>query len=148
MSTIKNNPNFKLYYSDTDSFAIDRPLPSFLVGEALGQLKLENVVERAVFLAPKVYGLITEDNREIIKIKGITNEIMPNIHISDLEKLLILDSTQEFIQEKMYKKVIEGEITIQEVAYTLKATSNKREAVYVNTIFNGTKPYNYDEINK
>lgn len=34
MSILKNNPLFKLYYSDTDSVAIDRPLPSFMVGSA------------------------------------------------------------------------------------------------------------------
>jgi hypothetical protein len=27
MSNFKNNPNFKLYYSDTDSIVIDKPLP-------------------------------------------------------------------------------------------------------------------------
>src|SRR6202034_593024 len=70
MSTLKNNPNFKLYYSDTDSAAIDRPLPSYMVGEALGQFKLEYVVKRAVFLAPKVYALITDSGEEIVKIKG------------------------------------------------------------------------------
>jgi len=147
MTYFKNNPLYKIYYSDTDSAAINKPLPSFMVGSALGQFKLEHVVKRAVFLAPKVYGLVTVDGKEIVKIKGITNEVMPNIHIGDLERLLILDSTKEIIQEKMYKKVIEGEISIQEIAYTLKTTSNKREAIYVNGVFNATKPYYYDEIN-
>jgi hypothetical protein len=148
MSTIKNNPLFKLYYSDTDSAAIDRPLPSFMVGEALGQFKLEYIVKRAVFLAPKVYGLLTDDGKEIVKIKGITNEINPNIHIGDLDRLLILDSKQEFIQEKWYKKVFVGEITPQQVAYTLKVTSNKRESVYVDDIFNSTKPFYYGDLIK
>ena len=146
MSTIKNNPNFNLYYSDTDSAVVDRPLPSYMVGGALGQFKLEYVVKRAVFLAPKVYGLKAEDGSEIIKIKGVSNDILPNIHIEDLENLLIQDSKREFIQEKMYKKIVEGEITIQDIAYTLKVTSNKREAIYVDGIFNSTKPYYYDEI--
>jgi hypothetical protein len=46
--------------------------------------------------------------------------------------------------EKWYKKVIEGEISPVDTAYTLKVTSNKREPVYVNGIFNATKPYNYN----
>lgn len=35
---------------------------------------------------------------------------MPNIHIGDLERLLIFDSHQEFMQTKFKKQVIQGEI--------------------------------------
>ena len=72
MSYFKNNPNFNLYYSDTDSSIIDKPLPESMVGNKLGQVKLEHVIDRAVFLAPKVYGLVTMDGQEIIKVKGLT----------------------------------------------------------------------------
>ena len=92
MSYFKNNPNFNLYYSDTDSAVIDKELPSFMVGGALGQFKLEYVVKRVVFLAPKVYGLITDNGEEIIKIKGMTHDVISNLHIGDLEQLLVLDS--------------------------------------------------------
>jgi len=147
MSTLKNNPNFNLYYTDTDSAVTDQPLPSFLVGDNLGQFKLEHILSKAVFLAPKVYGLITENGTEIIKVKGIINEILKDIHIKDLESLLFMDSSKEFTQSKWIKKVIEGNITVNEVAYTLKVTSNKRNPVYINNIFSNTKPYNYNEIN-
>jgi len=43
-------------------------------------------------------------------------------------------------------KVILGDITVSEVAYTLKVTSNKRKAIYIDNIFNNTEPFNYDEI--
>jgi hypothetical protein len=59
MSTFKNNPKYRLYYSDTDSGIFDTELPIELVGSALGQVKLEHVISKAVFLAPKVYALIT-----------------------------------------------------------------------------------------
>ena len=141
MSYFKNNPNFKLYYSDTDSAVVDKELPSFMVGPELGQFKLEYVVKRAVFLAPKVYGLITDNGEEIIKIKGMTHDVISNLHIGDLEQLLILDSKKEISQSKWYKNVNEGDITINKIAYTLQITSNKREAVYVDGIFSGTKPF-------
>jgi hypothetical protein len=51
MSAFKNNPLYRLYYSDTDSIIIDRLLNPKLVGKALGQLKLEHIIDRAVFLA-------------------------------------------------------------------------------------------------
>ena len=146
MSVLKNNPDFNLYYSDTDSVVVDKQLPEFMVGKELGQLKLEHVIERAVFLAPKVYGLVDVDGSEVIKVKGITKEMLADIHINDLEQLLIKDSSREFTQTKWYKKVIEGEISVSDVAYTLKVTSNKRDSVYINNIYSNTKPFNYNEI--
>jgi hypothetical protein len=71
MSIFKNNPDFNLYYSDTDSGITDAPLPDNLIGTGLGKFKLEHTINRAVFLAPKVYGLVDVDGKEIIKVKGI-----------------------------------------------------------------------------
>ena len=106
MSFLKNNPKFNLYY--TDSAIIDKPLPDFMVGGELGQFKLEHMIDRAVFLAPKVYGLVTVEGEEVIKVKGVTKEQLSDIHIQDLENLLIKDSSREFNQSKWFKKVIEG----------------------------------------
>jgi hypothetical protein len=105
MSLLKNNPLFNIFYSDTDSIVTDKPLPSFMVGKELGQFKLEYIIKRAVFLAPKVYGLITTNNDEIIKVKGVVKEQLNDIHIHDLEQLLFMDSSKVFTQEKWFKKV-------------------------------------------
>jgi hypothetical protein len=109
MSAFKNRSNFNLYYSDTDSIVIDQPLDDSIVGKELGQLKLEHTISRAIFLAPKVYGLITEGGEEVIKVKGLSPS---DIHIGDLEQLLVNDSSKVFTQDKWYKKVIEGQITV------------------------------------
>jgi len=53
MSHFKNKDDYKLYYTDTDSIYIDKPLDSKFIGSELGQLKLENVFNEATFLAPK-----------------------------------------------------------------------------------------------
>jgi hypothetical protein len=87
MSTIKNRFEFNLFYSDTDSFVTNKPLPSFMVGNKLGQFKLEYTIERAVFLAPKVYAFITSSGEEIIKVKGIKQDALSGLHIEDLENL-------------------------------------------------------------
>ena len=60
--------------------------------------------------------------------------------------MLYQDSSREFTQEKWFRKTIEGTISISDVAYTLKVTSNKREAIYIDGIFEATKPYYYDQI--
>ncbi len=50
MSQFKNNPDFNLYYSDTDSAYIDKPLPDHLVhSKDLGKMKLENTLAKAIF---------------------------------------------------------------------------------------------------
>jgi hypothetical protein len=86
-------------------------------------------------------------DKEIIKFKGINKDVLP--HIQDLEDLLYINTSKELNQEKWFKKVIEGNITVSEVAYTLKVTSNKRQAVYLDNIFNSTvlkHPFYYDKI--
>ena len=146
MSYFKNNPNFKLYNSDTDNIVINKPLPNDLIGEGLGLMKLEHVITKAVFLAPKVYGLLEENGNEIIKAKGLKKSTIKSIKVSDLEKLLIKDSSIIFNQEKGYKDLYESNIKVLNSIYTLKATSNKRLPIYKNGKFDSTKPYNYDEI--
>jgi hypothetical protein len=64
------NNNIKILYSDTDSIFTDKPLPDNLIGQGIGQWKLEGFYKKAVFLAPKVYGLIDIlTGKEVIKIK-------------------------------------------------------------------------------
>jgi hypothetical protein len=124
MSQFKNDPNFKLYYSDTDSIVTNKPLPDNLVGSALGKVKLEHVITKAVFLAPKVYALITEDGKEIMKVKGLKHDIN-KLTFNDLEALLIQDTSRELTQDKWFKSILAGDITTNDNIYTLKNTSNK-----------------------
>jgi hypothetical protein len=146
MSQFKNNPKFHLYYSDTDSIVIDSPLPDSMIGSALGLMKLEHIIDKAVFLAPKVYALITDSGQEIVKVKGLKHDAISKLHFSDLETLLIQDSTREFTQEKWFKSITKGTINTSDVIYTLKATSNKRQAVYIDGIYENTTPYFYNQI--
>jgi hypothetical protein len=139
MSVFRNNPDYNLYYSDTDSIVIDKPLHEAMVGSLLGQVKLEHVVERAVFLAPKVYGLVTVDGQEVIKVKGLTSEAASQLNVNSLFSLLAEDSSKSFMQEKWHKKLLDGGISVSEVAYTLKGNSNKRRAIYVEGYY--TEPY-------
>lgn len=146
MSIFKNIPDVKIYYSDTDSIVTNVPLPDWMVGTELGQVKLEHVIKKAVFLAPKVYALITEDNKEIIKVKGLRHDVISKLRFSDFEALLIKDFSREFIQEKWFTSITKSEISISDVIYTLKTTSNKRELIYENGVFNNTLAYNYEDI--
>jgi hypothetical protein len=131
MSNVKNQEEFDLYYTDTDSIVINKPLPSEMVGSSLGQFKLEHEITKAVFLAPKVYGFETSDGQEIVKIKGVAKEHVAKFGVSDLNGLLILESSKLIQQKKWYKDTFQGTIEVADVAYQLKATSNKRQARYM-----------------
>jgi DNA polymerase elongation subunit (family B) len=99
MSQFKNNPNFILYYSDTDSIYINKPLPSeFISSTELGKLKLENVLTDAIFLAPKLYYLETKDGEVIYKVKGLKHIV--ELTKIDFENLLFKQSILEKFQDK------------------------------------------------
>lgn len=50
MSKFKNNPEYRLFYTDTDSAYTNKPLPDHLVSDTeLVKLKLEFVAKKAIF---------------------------------------------------------------------------------------------------
>lgn len=75
MSQFKNSPDFNLFYSDTDSIVIDKPLPQNKVGKEIGLMKLENQLKEGTFIAPKVYGGVLTDGTEFTKIKGFKDNL-------------------------------------------------------------------------
>jgi hypothetical protein len=135
MSQFKNNPNLpNLYYSDTDSTYFDGPLPDNMVSQTeIGKMKLEGIFDRAVFLAPKIYGCFAENKDEsIIKIKGLTKDAIKNNHITldSLELLLDRDYKLTFNQKKWFRSLASADINILDQIYTLQITSSKREIIF------------------
>jgi hypothetical protein len=99
MSQFKNNPKINLYYTDTDSVYTDSDIEESLVNaKVLGKLKLENTCDKAIFLTPKVYCLITEEGDTIYKVKGLSHNI--KLTYEDFQKLLIKNSLIEKTQTK------------------------------------------------
>jgi uncharacterized protein YbcV (DUF1398 family) len=127
-----------LLYTDTDSIYSLIELSKDLIGDSIGQMKLECIATKAVFIAPKVYGLILEDGTEIIKIKGSKKN--HGVTVAYLESLLTKDATIELNQEKWFRNITESLINIRSTLYTLKVTENKRQLVYLDDIFVDTKP--------
>ena len=147
MSQFKNNLNYNLYYTDTDSIYIDKPLDDSLVNnKLLGKLKLENIINKGIFLAPKVYYLETVDGKVIYKVKGLSHNI--NLTQNDFTNLLYKDTFVQKYQNKWRKHIEEGNISVINQLYTLKVTDNKRKLIFKNDMLIGTNPYtiNNDEI--
>lgn len=76
MHKLKTQYKDSLYYSDTDSIIVDKPISDDLISKTeLGLLKLEYKIKRGIFIAPKLYYIESEDN-EIIKSKGINSKLL------------------------------------------------------------------------
>jgi hypothetical protein len=98
MSQFKNNPNIRLFYTDTDSIYIDSELDESVIdSKTLGKLKLENISEEAVFLGPKIYCLQTEKSL-ITKVKGLKDT--STLDIKDFKDLLTRDHKIELHHDK------------------------------------------------
>jgi hypothetical protein len=61
-------------------------------------MKLESVLTDAIFLAPKLYCLLTEDGKLIHKVKGFSHEI--KLSLNDFKNLLFKQSFLEKVQIK------------------------------------------------
>lgn len=141
MTQFLANTDLNIYYMDTDSIYIDSSLPDIYIGKELGKMKLEYIFNEAIFIAPKVYGAIfsTEKGDEVVtKIKGFKNEVS----YKDLKSLLIKNNKLTLNQDKWFKNIKDGNITIKNSIYTLVATESKRQFIIdKNNQLINTKPY-------
>jgi hypothetical protein len=70
MNKFLQDKSYNVYYSDTDSIITDKPIDNKHIGKELGQIKLEYKISKGVFIAPKVYSIITDQGKEVTKVKG------------------------------------------------------------------------------
>lgn len=135
MSQFKNNPDYILYYTDTDSGYFNKPLPDYLVdSKRLGALKLEHVLNKFVALGPKVYGGVDISGNEFTKTKGLKSKIS----VSQLETLLQENISLDIPQEKWFNNLVDSNIAIKNSSYNLRPTNYKRELIYENGTLVGT----------
>jgi len=60
---------------DTDSLVINGDLPSDLIGDEIGQFKLEHEIEFGIFIDPKVYFLKLSNGKCVSKTKGLGDKL-------------------------------------------------------------------------
>lgn len=97
------------------------------------------IFKEAIFLGPKIYAGITDDNKYICKIKGYKNP--KDISFGDLKFLLNKDNKLNLSDEKWFKLLIDSNIIIKNQLYTLIATDNKRDFIYKDNKLIETKAY-------
>ena len=116
------NKGYTLYYTDTDSIVINKPLDDSLIGSKIGQFKLEHKIKRGYFISSKLYCLVTNDNL-IIKAKGADSNTLTE---SDFKKFLNMENVKV---NKTQSKIIysEGSVDInsKEVTFNGNAYKNR-----------------------
>jgi hypothetical protein len=80
---MQKNPE-SIYYTDTDSVFTTKELPT---GKNLGELKLENTHDSAVFLLPKTYIAINPRGKKIA-MKGFDKKKVDNFDLDDFKNAL------------------------------------------------------------
>lgn len=121
---------------------MEKALDESKVGNHLGQMVLEKEYKEFVALAPKVYGGVLTNGKEITKVKGFKN----SISFYNLKSLLEENKSLELNQTKWFRFIDKGSISIKDQIYTLVPTANKRTLIYKNGILISTKAfllYNY-----
>jgi hypothetical protein len=150
MSKYKNNPNYNLHYTDTDSLYISFKSEidkltfenSFVDPLKLGYLKIENPkingeykpYERFYFLGPKFYvGIFNNeiDFSSKTKIRGLQKSYRSMIDEEKIKSLLKYSRKPIKIETmKWYKDLSESNIIIETRPYNLDISINKRSLVY------------------
>lgn len=144
----------KIYYSDTDSIVTDLTLDILKeklhnkIGNKLGQLKLEHLLEEAYFISNKTYILLTKDGKEIIKAKGISAE---SLSLSDFKTMYL--KSQPIKGEKLssntnYNK---GSVLLQTKKITIDWDSFKKREKIFDSKFNlwvDTRPLYIDTLSR
>ena len=128
----------KLFYSDTDSIVTNIPLDDRLIGNALGQYKLEYTIQKAYLISSKTYCLILKCGTPIIKAKGVNNHKLDEIDFISLYK----GKNVETVRSESLRDFSQGFVNISIVIpIVLRGDSySKRTKIFVDGLWVDTKP--------
>jgi hypothetical protein len=136
-----------VYYMDTDSIVLDRPLDSKWLGKSLGKFKLEYVIDEAYFISNKTYCLILKNGKTIIKCKGINTDSLTVKEFKDMY-FTAKDTYASKISSKT--NLSKGSVTIEEKQILIQHdVYRKREKIFNSKgLWINTKPLLYNNVVK
>jgi len=143
-----------IFYSDTDSIVTDLTLdflkellPDF-IGNKLGQLKLEHLLNEAYFISNKTYILLTPNGEEFVKAKGITSQ---NLSVSNFETMYLKSKSIQGEKRTSNINYNKGSVTLNIKNITIDWNSfKKRTKIYDSKtkLWVDTKPLYLDTLSK
>lgn len=127
----------KIYYTDTDSIVTDTELDTKQVNEnEIGKLKLEQNINKGIFISGKLYWICNDKGEFIIRAKGVKSK---SLSYSDFVNLYKDNNINTAIKRQSKidwaagdVKITDKNITISSSAYT-KRTKLYRDGRWVDT---------------
>ena len=139
MHKLKTQYIENIYYSDTDSVFLDCKLPENLVSDTeLGKIKLECKIKEALFVAPKLYYYITQDDFVVIKGKGIESDVLT---IESIKNLYCERNNESFkIIRNFIRSFKNFSLSTKQFKMNISGKFDKREKVYEKGYWQNTSP--------
>jgi hypothetical protein len=124
------NNGGNIYYTDTDSIVTDKPIDNALVGNGLGQFKLEYEIKEGYFISSKTYCLVLKDGEIIIKSKGaFSNSLSLNDFID-----MYNGKSVKAMKQNTIVNYEQGSVVIANKEIELNHSSYKKRAkIYTNS---------------
>ena len=137
----KISQDLKVYYLDTDSLVLDKPLPKDLVNNSIGKFKLENKIKEGYFVKGKFYWFLNEHGKEIIKSAGLKSNLLCKDHFLDLYhgKSIKINTTKLSRDIKKGHGIIENRL-VMEISPLYNYTS-PRKLIYKQGIWTHSIPW-------
>jgi hypothetical protein len=126
MDKFLNLPDNKCYYTDTDSGFFEKPLDPKYIGDNIGQFKYEGLVKRGYFISPKLYCLVMDNGKTIIKSKGV-----PSKYLTEQDFISMLHGKSINLYLRIFKKNLKN-LNISHINTNIKITHQmlKRIPIY------------------
>lgn len=118
----------RLLYCDTDSiiaaFEQQNPVEDRNIGEVyFDTAKPDTCIEKAVFIAPKTYALLTKNNKEIIKIKGVQTA---DVSYTQLQESFLKKTTIKTTKTSLTREGLEHRLRIEEIQIETDSYTKRR----------------------
>ena len=129
LNKYKNMKNNLYIGGDTDSLILSKPLPPAVVGNGLGQFKLESIIIEGMYLSKKFYLVRTKDGKVIIKCKGINNKKKVLTYNSFIK---LFSGRDLILKQTQFRRDLDDlEVHVSTVIKRIKGLDNKE----INDIF-------------
>ena len=124
---LKNN--IKIYYTDTDSIFVDKPLPDYLIGDNLGLYKDEmngRLIEEAYFLGVKQYGYwFFDENNQRVERSVFAGVPRNSLSFKEIISLVKGNQIIRIIKNRFFKYLNNLNIKIMDTKLTISRSENK-----------------------
>jgi len=146
MMKYKTLSDYNIFYTDTDSIFIDKPLPDSMVNNEIGQMKNElktlktNIIDLACFLGNKKYGLsYTDYDGKIQHLTVFAGAKRDSLTFNEIMLMSQGKTVHKLYDDVFFKDFRKMEITIKPRELDLKMSTSKN---LFNNFYETPKIYN------